>query len=60
MIRATFFNTSSIQVAPSNYFELKQGENTISASTKELKNGIYFAHLKTDTGVKKAKFVVSH
>ena len=56
----TFFNTSAVQVSPSNYFSLKQGGNTISASTKELKNGIYFAHLKTDTGVKKVKFVVSH
>jgi hypothetical protein len=56
----TFFNTLAIQVSPSNYFDLKQGENTISVSTKELKNGIYFAHLKTDSGVKKAKFVVSH
>jgi len=54
------FNNSGKQVAQPGSYNLKQGENTISFSSRDLKNGIYFAHLKTDTVVKKAKFVISH
>jgi len=56
----TIFNNSGVQVAQPGSFNLKQGENTISVSTRDLKNGLYFAHLKTDTGMKQAKIVVSH
>jgi len=54
------FNNLAVQVCQPKYLDLKQGENIINVTTEELINGIYFAHLKTDTGIKKAKFVVSH
>ncbi len=54
------YNNSGIQVLQPASFHLKQGENTISVSSIGLKNGIYFACLKADSGMKRARFVVSH
>lgn len=56
----TLFNTSFIKVSQPKSFDIKQGENTITMDIKELKNGIYLAHLQTDAGIMKAKFVVLH
>jgi hypothetical protein len=56
----TLFNNTSVRVSKPRSFILKQGENTVTISTEDLKNGIYFAQLKTDSGIMKTKFVVSH
>jgi hypothetical protein len=55
----TIFSNTSVQVSQPQSYLVKQGENTISLDTKDLKNGIYFAHLQMDSGTMKTKFVIS-
>lgn len=56
----SIFNSSAIQVSETQSSDIKQGENVITISSLGLKNGIYFAHLQTDSGLMRTKFVVSH
>jgi hypothetical protein len=56
----TIFNTAFGKVSEPQSYTIKQGDNNLKLNTANLKNGIYFAHLQTDTGVMKTKFVVSH
>jgi hypothetical protein len=58
--KITLYNNNALQVSQSRSYNLKQGENTISLNTKELNDGIYYAHVKTDSGMMVTKFVVTH
>lgn len=55
----TLYNNSGSLVLPQQSFTMLQGENSLTVDTKELNNGVYFALVKTDSGMMRTKIVVS-
>ena len=59
-LAVSVYNYLGHQAVKTRKYEFDPGEHTISVNTSALENGIYYARFQTESGIKTAKFVVSH